>query len=124
VKSSQRIAAVLVYLIPVLGWLYVLLFMRRQPYVLFHACQAMALTLIAVLAPAAWAVAGWALAWIPFFGPITAAGSFALVIGAYVALVAAWIGGLSNALSDQAKAAPLYGGWGIRLYYRLSPQAR
>lgn len=123
-RNSQRIAAVLVYVIPVLGWVYALLFMRKQPYVLFHACQALALTLIAVLAPAAWAIAGWAVAWLPFFGPITAAGSFAIVIGVYAALVAAWIGGLSNALSNQAKAAPLYGGWGIRLYYWLAPQAR
>jgi hypothetical protein len=35
-------------------------------------------------------------------------------------LVFAWLVGLLNALRAQARPVPLYGGWGERLFTRLS----
>jgi uncharacterized membrane protein len=111
----------LVYLVPLVGWLVPLLFMRRQTFIFYHACQAMALNLIAILVPAGWLGFGWLVMWIPLAGSVTAVATFALVIAAYLALIVAWIAGMLHALRLEAKAVPVFGVWGNRLFYRLSP---
>jgi uncharacterized membrane protein len=123
VAQTTRLATFFVYLVPLAGWLFPLLFMRRQTFVFYHACQALALNLVAVVVPLAWLVFSWLVAWVPLGGPVTAAASFALVIAAYAALAVAWIVGMLHALRLQAKAVPIYGAWGDRLFYRLSPDA-
>lgn len=119
--GTIRLITFFVYLVPVLGWLAPMLFMRRQPFVFFHACQALALNLIAVMIPLGWAVLGWGITWIPLVGPVIATASFALVIAAFVAIIIAWVAGMLHALRLEAKSVPLFGAWGNRLYYRLAP---
>ncbi len=113
--APKRHFAFLAYLVPVLGWLYGLLFERRDEFVLYHAKQAMMLTIAAVVAPAAWAVAAWILVWIPLVGSVLAASLFALVLLTYLFLAAVWIVGMINALAARAKPLPVVGRWAERI---------
>ena len=72
---------------------------------------ALALFLGAVVAPLAWAVVGWILAWIPIIGAMTAVGLFALVVALWIFLLVAWVLGMVNALRGRQKPLPLVGGW-------------
>ena len=114
-NASKRHLAFIAYLVPVLGWLYGLLFERKDEFVLYHAKQAMMLTIAAVVAPVAWAVAAWILVWVPVVGPVLAASLFALVILAYLCLVVIWIVGMVNALQAKAKPLPVVGRWAERI---------
>ena len=114
-NASKRHLAFIAYLVPVLGWLYGLLFERKDEFVLYHAKQAMMLTITAVVAPVAWAVAAWILVWVPLVGPVLAATLFALVVLTYLSLAAVWIVGMINALTAQAKPLPVVGRWAERI---------
>jgi uncharacterized membrane protein len=115
VNGPKRQLAFIAYLVPVLGWLYGLLFERRDEFVLYHAKQAMMLTVTAVAAPVAWAVAAWILAWIPLVGSVLAASLFALVVLTYLYLAVIWIVGMVNALQAEARPLPVVGGWAERI---------
>ena len=114
-NGPKRHFAFLAYLVPVLGWLYGLFFERRDEFVLYHAKQAMMLTVAAVAAPVAWAVAAWILAWVPLVGSVLAASLFALVMLAYLSLAVIWIVGMINALRAKAKPLPVVGRWAERI---------
>ncbi len=114
-QKSNRTLAFLAYLLPVLGPLLVLLADRKNTFALYHACQSLGLTLIAVVAPVVWVVFAWLLMWIPLAGALLAAALFALVVAAYITLLIAWVAGMSNALRNQLAPAPVFGGWGERL---------
>jgi len=115
VQKPNRTLAFLAYLLPVIGPLLVLLADRKNTFALYHACQSLGLTLIAIAVPIAWAVCAWLLMWIPLAGALLAAALFALVVAAYITLLIAWLVGMSNALRDQLAPAPVFGGWGERL---------
>ncbi len=117
--QPSPIVSFLIYFVPVLGWLVGLFFLRRNIVAFYHACQALALTLGALLIPLLWAVAGWGIAWIPLVGPVTAIAAFALVIAGAVAVIVAWIMGLVNALRGKTVPVPIFGGWGERIFLRL-----
>ena len=114
-KNTNKNLAFLAYLFSVLGWFYVLLIHRKDKFAVYHAKQSMMLTILAVAAPAVWAIAAWVLAWIPLAGPFVAAALFSLVIGIYVFLGAAWILGMLYALQAKTKPLPIVGAWTERL---------
>ena len=113
-NMSSRLPAVLVYLLPVLGWLYVYVFERRNSFALYHLRQAIGLVIFLVVILIAWAVVGWLLAWIPYLGILSIA-LFALVVSAYIYGIVAWLIGIYNALSDRESPLPLFGQWASRL---------
>lgn len=117
--KPNRTLAFLAYLVPLLGPLAVLLFNRKNLFAVYHACQALALLLIAILAPLLWGVTAWLVTWVPFAGVLLGASLFALVITVYIAILIAWVAGLVNSLRGQIQPVPILGGWGDQLYARL-----
>jgi uncharacterized membrane protein len=113
-SQSSRLSAVLAYLIPVVGWLYVFLFQRGNTFAVFHLRQAIGLFLFLLAALLIWAVIGWVLAWIPFMAALSI-GLFTLVIAAYFYGVVVWILGIIHALRNQSTPLPLFGQWADRL---------
>jgi uncharacterized membrane protein len=111
VSEQRRTLAFVAYLLSILGWLYVLLFQRGDKLAVYHAKQSLGLTLVALAAPAAWALGAWILSWIPLAGPLVAAVAFSFVILTYVFLGVAWITGMVYALQAKAKPLPLIGRW-------------
>ena len=113
-NMSSRLPAVLVYLLPVLGWLYVFFFQRRNSLALYHLRQAIGLVLFLIITLIAWAVVGWLLAWIPYLSVLSIA-LFALVVSAYLFGIVAWLFGIYYALCDRESPLPLFGRLASRL---------
>ena len=105
--TATRISAVIAY-VPVIGWLYGLLLMRRNAFVHFHAKQSLGLFLFLALIFAAWMVVGWLLAWLPY-GFLMGVVLFALVVAAAIFGVIVLIIGLSNALRGRIALLPVFG---------------
>lgn len=114
-SKPKRHAAFLAYLLPIVGWLYVFLFHRRDEHAVYHAKQSIVLTTTAVGAPAAWAVVAWIVSWIPLAGPIISAALFSLVILIYIFLATTWVIGMVYALQAKMKPVPVLGGWAERI---------
>jgi uncharacterized membrane protein len=113
-NTSSRFSAALAYLLPVLGWLYVYFFQRKNSFALYHLRQAIGLVIFLIVILLTWAVLGWLLAWIPYLDILSIA-LFALVVGAYVYGIVAWLFGIYNALSDRESPLPLFGRIASRL---------
>jgi uncharacterized membrane protein len=113
-KTSNRISAFIAYLLPVVGWLYVGIFRRKDNFARYHLRQAIALVLDLALVGAVWAVAAWVVAWIPY-GFVFSMAMFALVIAAGMGLFVAWIIGMVNSLRGNQVPAPFAGGIARRL---------
>jgi uncharacterized membrane protein len=116
-SRASRLPAVLAYLIPVIGWLYVFFFQRKNILAIYHLKQSIGLFLFLVATMAGWAVIAWVLAWIPCMAVLSIA-LFAIVIAAYLYGIVAWILGLINALSNRLAPLPLFGQWANRLPIR------
>ena len=116
-NKSSRLPAVLNYLIPFIGWLYVIFFQRKNSAALYHLRQAIGLVLFLIGVTAGWVVVGWILAWIPYMAVLGIA-LFAIVIAAYFYGLVAWVLGLINALSDRQTPLPMFGQWAKRLPIR------
>jgi uncharacterized membrane protein len=108
--------AALAYL-PIIGWLYVILFQRKNLLAVYHLRQSVGLLLFLIATMAGWAVIAWILAWIPFLGVLGMA-LFTMVIAAYIFGIVAWIVGLMNALGNRLTPLPLFGRWADRLPIR------
>lgn len=121
-SKPGRNAAFLAYLLPILGWLYVLLFRWKDELAVYHAKQSMMLTMTAIGAPAAWAVVAWIVSWLPLAGSIIAAALFALVILVYIFLALTWVIGMVYALQAKIKPVPVLGGWAERIPIGKLPQ--
>jgi len=113
-NRSSRLPAVLTYLVPVIGWLYVMFFQRKNSLAIYHLKQSIGLVLFLVATTACWALIGWVMAWIPYVAVLSIA-LFAIVIIAYLYGCVAWILGLSNALRARPAPLPLFGEWASRL---------
>ena len=111
---SSRLSAVIAYLIPVLGWLYIFFFQRRNSLALYHLRQAIGLVVFLIVTLIAWGVVGWLLAWIPYLDVLSIA-LFALVVGAYLYGIVAWLFGIYYALRDRESPLPLFGRLANRL---------
>jgi uncharacterized membrane protein len=183
--AGSRIAAVLAYVVVLVGPLLVLLFGRKHHFSLFHACQSLGLTFAALASVVLWFGIGWLftffsvqvpllyivpiglilllpvwqrrnravrykesgswfgilltlivaaalifMSWLalrflanivlPLGGPLLFMSGFSIVIAAFTAVLVAWIVGLVNSLAARWKPVPLFGGWGERLYDRLT----
>jgi uncharacterized membrane protein len=112
-NGRSRFPAVAAYL-PVIGWLYVYFFQRRNALAVYHLRQSIGLFLFLVGALVGWAVIAWVLAWIPYMGVVGIA-LFAIVITAYLFGIMVWIWGLFNALSKRMVPLPGFGRWASRL---------
>ena len=112
-NTTSRFSAALAYL-PILGWLYIFLFQRKNPFTLYHLRQAIGLVVFLIVILLAWGVVGWLLAWVPYLDILSIA-LFALVIGAYIYGFVAWLFGIYNALSERESPLPLFGRIASRL---------
>jgi len=110
-SKPQRHAAFLAYLLPIAGWLYVFLLHRKDRFAMYHARQAIALTIAAAGMPVVWVVVAWIVSWLPLAGPIIAVALFALVIFTYIFLAVIWVTGMIYALRAKLKPIPMLGGW-------------
>jgi uncharacterized membrane protein len=111
VSEPNRTLAFLAYLLTVPGWLYVLLFRRKDQFAVFHAKQSAVLTLVAIGVPLAWLIVSWILSWIPLVGFILAVALFSLVMAAYAVLIVDWIIGMVFSLQLKYTPLPVVGGW-------------
>ena len=114
-SSNSKLAAFLAYLLPILGWVYVFAFYRKDKFAMFHTKQAITIILMAIVGPIVWAVIAWVLALIPWIGGPLAISLFALVIALYIALLIVWLMGLLHAWRAKLKPLPLVGSWAARL---------
>ncbi len=101
-------AALLAYLIPVLGPVYILALRKDDAFSRFHALQSLLIVLALILAPVAWFLFSWLVVFLPF-GGVIAAYIFALVIAVYLAVVVAWLAGIVNALRAKRAPVPFFG---------------
>jgi uncharacterized membrane protein len=113
--NKPSVLAFLSYLLLVPGWLFVLLFDRKDEFAVYHAKQSMVLTLFAIGAPLVWAVVGWIISWIPALGFVIAVALFTMVIAAYALIVVDWIMGMVYALQSKAEPLPVVGRWAQRI---------
>jgi len=113
-KEPSRLPAVLAYLIPIIGWLYVFLLQRRNTFAMYHLRQSIGLFLFLVASLLIWIVLAWIIAWMPYMVAISAA-LFAIVVAAYLYGAVAWIMGLINALRNRSVPLPGFGRWAERL---------
>jgi uncharacterized membrane protein len=116
-NQSSRLPAILAYLLPVIGWLYVFFFQRKNSLAMYHLRQSIGLILFLAAMAVGWAVIGWVLAWIPYLGIFSIA-LFSIVIVAYLYGSVAWIMGLINAFRARQTPLPLFGQWASRLPIR------
>ncbi len=101
-------AALLAYLLPVLGPAYILALRRDDAFSRYHALQSLSIVAALILAPAAWIVFSWLVSLLPF-GGVVAAYVFALVVAVYLAVVVAWVVGIVNALRARRSPVPFFG---------------
>jgi uncharacterized membrane protein len=113
-SSPYRFPAVIAYLVPVIGWLYVFFFQRNNSLAIYHLRQSIGLFLFLVAAMVVWAVIAWVLAWVPLL-VVLSAGLFTMVIAAYLYGILAWILGMIHALRNESTPLPLFGRWAERL---------
>lgn len=113
-STSRRFLAFLAYLFSIVGSVVILLFLRRDRYVAFHAKQAIGLFALVAGTALGWGLISWVSMWIPFL-PVVTLSAFGLVIAALVFAVIGTIMGMVNALRDQMAPLPLIGGWAKRL---------
>ncbi len=115
-RESEKYIAFLAYFIPVVGWLYVLLFRRKSGFATYHAKQSLALTLLALGSLVVWAIAAWAFAWLPLVGPIMSVILFTMVMVVYMIVAIDWVVGMVYALQTRLEPIPFIGGWVERTF--------
>ncbi len=106
--------AVIAYLIPVIGWLYVYMFQRGNSLAVYHLRQAVGLAVFLIGTLLVWAVVAWIIAQIPFMVVLSVA-LFTIVIAAYLFGFVAWVMGMLNAAQNKSTPLPLIGQWASRL---------
>jgi uncharacterized membrane protein len=109
VPGSSRFLAFLAYLLGPIGWVIAFLLGRKDSFVRFHLRQSIGLWGGLALGIAAWLVIGGILSVVPYFGPLLAFGSFALVIALVAACIFLWIRGMLSALTGRIRILPLFG---------------
>lgn len=112
--NSQRLNGFIAYLLPVVGWIYLIIFQRKNRFANFHLRQAVGLFLFLILVMLGWGVLTWLLAWIPY-AFVFGIALFGLPLTAFIFSVIAWIIGMVNALSNREVYLPFIGGYSSRL---------
>lgn len=113
-KTSDRILALIAYLLPVVGWLYIGIFQRKNSFAMFHMRQAVGTFLVLILAFVTWVIVGWIIAWIPY-GFVLSIALYSLVIVAVIIVVIGWFMGMVNSVCLRRAFLPFYGRWADRL---------
>jgi uncharacterized membrane protein len=116
-NTPARLPALLAYLIPVIGWLYVFFFQRKNTFAIFHLRQAVGLFLFLVATIVTWGAIAWVMAWIPYMAVLGIA-LFTIVIAACLYGLVAWVMGMTNALRNRLVPLPIFGQWANRLPIR------
>ena len=101
-------AALLAYLVPILGPVYILVLRKEDAFSRFHAMQSLSIVAALILAPAVWILFSFLVSLIPF-GGVVAAYVFALVVAVYLAVIVAWVAGIVNALRARRSPVPFFG---------------
>jgi uncharacterized membrane protein len=120
------VQAPLLYIIPVAAVLLLPVWQRRARAARYSESGSWVGILITLIVAVALIYMAWlALRFLanivlPLGGPLLLMSGFSVVIAAYTAILVAWIFGLVNALTARWKPVPLFGGWGERLYDRLT----
>jgi uncharacterized membrane protein len=114
--QTSRLPAFLAYL-PVIGWIYVAVFQRRNDAAMFHLRQSVGLVLFLVGVFVAWVVVSTMIALIPYMAALGMA-LFTLVMAALLYGFVACITGMNNALRRRLEPLPLFGKWASRLPIR------
>lgn len=104
----DRISALIAY-IPVVGWLYVLIFQHNSNLPMFHVRQSIGLYGFLALLLGGWFVFFWVAAWAPY-GVLISVILFTLVVAAFLFAVVALIIGVVNALLGKMVLLPIVGG--------------
>ncbi len=112
-SAQSRFRAFIAYL-PVIGWIYILIFQRRDSFAMFHVKPSIGLFLFLIAVLLGWVVAARVIAWIPY-GAVFSVALFALVIAAFIFAVIAWVVGLVSALQGRVALLPIFGGMANRL---------
>lgn len=116
----------ILYLVPIALLLFVPVFRRRQRAARYKDRWSwLTISITALVAIAlvygSYLVINWlAPIFLPLGGPLLLMSGFSIVIAAAIALVVAWLAGLFNAITAQLRPVPVYGGWGVRLFSRLT----
>ena len=116
VAENSRVWAFLAYLLPVIGWILVLLFARKDRFANYHMRQSIALVLTLILAPLVWLLFAYISALlIPWVGTLVSASTFSLVIAVGVVFIVDWIWGMLNAIRGIERPLPVPGSIGSRM---------
>lgn len=116
----------ILYWVPIAIALFVPVFRRRQRAARYKdrwSWLTISITALVALALTygSYLVINWlAPIFLPLGGPLLLMAGFSIVIAAAIALVVAWLAGLFNAITAQLRPVPVYGGWGVRLFSRLT----
>lgn len=105
--TKTNFSALIAY-IPVIGWLYVLLFRRQNEFAMFHLRQSIGLVVFLALTLVGWGVITWVLSWIPF-GTLVGVMAFTLVIAAFIFGLIYWVIGMVYALQGRVVLLPIFG---------------
>lgn len=105
---KNRLTAFFAYLVPVVGWIFILIFKRKNNFARFHLKQAIGLFLFLLLVSLGWVVVAWLVSWIPY-GFILGVGLFTLVISAFLLGLLTWVLGMINSLRGVVAFLPLFG---------------
>jgi len=111
---SQRFPAFIAYLLPIIGWLYVIIFQRKNHFARFHLKQSIGLFLFVIFVMAVWLVVLWLFALIPY-AIICGIAFFTMVMLALTSALISWIMGINNALQGHVAYLPIFG----KLAHRL-----
>ena len=103
--------AILAYVIPIAGPIYLMLARRENAHLQYHARQMLALALVLIALPMAWVAVAWPISWVPIAGACVAAALFALVIVGFLFGVGLWIAGLIQVIQGRLKPLPVV--WGL-----------
>ncbi len=115
-QKPNRVLAFLSYLLPFVGSIVAIVADRKNAFALYHACQALAMFLAAVLLPIAWLVVAWLAAWVPLLALRLAPRPFCAGDGGIRRRgVAFGVSGLVSAAFEQYEAIDPVGKWGEAL---------
>jgi len=109
-NSSSRVSAIVAYVVPILGWLYVYLFQRHDKFAVYHLRQAIGLVIFLIVTFVVWAIVGFFIALIPYMAVVSIT-LFPLVLAAYIFGFFAWVKGLLHVWRNEMHPLP---GIGVR----------
>ena len=104
-SSSSRVSAIIAYLIPVFGWLYVYLFQRKDEFAIYHLKQSIGLVIFLIATFVIWMIIAFLIALLPYMA-VFGLTLFTLVIAAYIFGFFVWIKGIVNVLRSEMTPLP------------------